>query len=92
MCPAITVWSRSPHATADIFLGLKRNQDEPDAAAAALVGLPPGVNNNSNGPAITASETIINQPAMDLLRRLPGVTDANFRPLMAAMGSLRCES
>ena len=83
-----TVWSRSPHATADIFLELKRNQDEPDAAAAVLVGLPPGANNN-NGPAVPASETIVNQPAMDLLRRLPGVTDANFRPLMAAMGSLR---
>lgn len=30
----------------------------------------------------------VNQSAIDVLRRLPGVTDANFRPLMAAAGSL----
>jgi DNA excision repair protein ERCC-4 len=33
-------------------------------------------------------ESVINQSAVDLLRRLPGVTEANFRPLMAAAGSL----
>ena len=32
------IWSRSLHATADLFRSLKANQDEPDAAAAALVG------------------------------------------------------
>jgi hypothetical protein len=36
------MWSRSLHATADLFLALKSNQDEPDAAAAALVGVPVG--------------------------------------------------
>ena len=30
----------------------------------------------------------VNQAAEDILRRLPGVTDANFRALMAASGSL----
>lgn len=33
-------------------------------------------------------ESVINQSAVDVLRRLPGVTEANFRPLMAAAGSL----
>lgn len=32
------IWIRSLHATADLFRALKANQDEPDAAAAALVG------------------------------------------------------
>ena len=34
------IWSRSLHATADLFRSLKANQDEPDAAVAALVGKP----------------------------------------------------
>ena len=34
------IWSRSPHATAEIFMALKtKNQDEPDPSAAALQGL-----------------------------------------------------
>lgn len=35
------LWSRSQHATGELFLALKRNQEEPEAAAAALVGLSP---------------------------------------------------
>lgn len=34
------VWSRSVHATAEIFASLKANQDEPDEAKAARVGVP----------------------------------------------------
>lgn len=34
------VWSRSLHATADIFLSLKSNQDEPDESKAMRVGVP----------------------------------------------------
>ncbi|KAG1666398.1 hypothetical protein FOA52_006507 [Chlamydomonas sp. UWO 241] len=74
------VWSRSPHATADIFAALKANQEEPDAAVAALVGLPP------DGAA--AAEAVVNTAGQDLLRRLPGITDGNFRAIMAAAGSL----
>lgn len=36
------VWSRSLHATADLFRQLKSNQDEPEEAAAAAVGVPLG--------------------------------------------------
>ena len=32
------IWSRSLHATADIFRALKTNQEEPDPVAAAAVG------------------------------------------------------
>ena len=32
------IWSRSLHATADIFRALKANQDDPDPDVAAAVG------------------------------------------------------
>lgn len=35
-----------------------------------------------------AAEAVINTTAVDVLRRLPGVTEANFRPLMNAASSL----
>lgn len=34
------LWSRSLHATAEIFASLKANQDEPDEAKAMRVGVP----------------------------------------------------
>jgi DNA excision repair protein ERCC-4 len=34
------VWSRSLHATADIFAALKSNQDEPDLDRSMRVGVP----------------------------------------------------
>lgn len=34
------IWSRSLHATAEIFASLKANQDEPDEAKAIRVGVP----------------------------------------------------
>lgn len=34
------VWSRSLHATAEIFATLKANQDEPDEAKAIKIGVP----------------------------------------------------
>lgn len=34
-------------------------------------------------------ESVVNQAAIELLRRLPGVTDTNWRALTAAFESLR---
>lgn len=34
------IWSRSLHATAEIFASLKANQDEPEEAKAIRVGVP----------------------------------------------------
>lgn len=34
------IWSRSLHATAEIFMSLKTNQDEPDEKKATRVGVP----------------------------------------------------
>lgn len=61
------LWSRSMHATADIFMALKANQDEPDPVKAAAAGIP-----LEGDPAEAEAESIVNQPAIDLLRRLPG--------------------
>ena len=38
----------------------------------------------------TAAETIVNTSAIDVLRRLPGVTEGNYRPLMQAAGKFPC--
>ncbi|GLC33404.1 hypothetical protein PLESTB_000071900 [Pleodorina starrii] len=101
------LWSRSPHATADLFASLKSNQDEPDPAAAALVGVPlgpdgvplplqpgaaPGQGQGSGaagGPAAAYPlESVVNQPALELLRRLPGVNDSNYRAILGHVSSL----
>ncbi|CAH9096097.1 unnamed protein product [Cuscuta epithymum] len=72
------VWSRSLHATAEIFTSLKANQDEPDEVKAIRVGVPSedGLVEND----IRAEN--YNTSAVELLRRLPGVTESNYRAIM----------
>ena len=65
------IWSRSPQATAEIFTQLKSNQEEPKLDVAQGIGLP-------EDPHMRTSATC-NQPAIDLLRKLPGVV--NWRGL-----------
>ncbi|KAL6648996.1 hypothetical protein ACP70R_013220 [Stipagrostis hirtigluma subsp. patula] len=78
------VWSRSLHATADIFISLKTNQDEPDENKAMRVGVPSedGVVEND----VRAEN--YNTSAIEFLRRLPGVTDSNYRAIMDGCNSL----
>lgn len=69
-----------------IAQSLKSNQDDPDPATAAAIGIPLGPDGM---PAAGAGmESIVNQPAIDMLRRLPGVSDANYRAIMREAGSL----
>lgn len=75
------VWSRSLHATSDLFHQLKGNQEDPDPAVAAAVGVPQEGEFGGN-------ESVVNQAAIDLLRRLPGVTESNWRAIMQEAGSL----
>jgi DNA excision repair protein ERCC-4 len=75
------VWSRSLHATADIFKQMKANHEEPDPITAATVG----VAGDDSGAGV---ESVVNSTAIDLLKRLPGVNDANYRALMREAGSL----
>jgi len=83
-CPRLRLlWARSPHAAAGIFKALKAGAaaGEPDAEAATAVGAPRG-----DGDATTRGGE--NEAAIDMLRRLPGVTDANWRALAAAGGTM----
>lgn len=70
-------WSRSLHATAELFLDLKANHEEPDAHAAAAVGVPISADADDRAGAV-------NEGAVELLRRLPGVTNRNYHALMSA--------
>jgi DNA excision repair protein ERCC-4 len=69
------VWSRSLHATADIFRQLKANYDEPDPAVCQNVGVSDG-NIKSNSA------------ALEMLRRVPGVNESNFRAIAKEAGSI----
>ncbi|XP_027914930.1 DNA repair endonuclease UVH1 [Vigna unguiculata] len=78
------IWSRSLHATAEIFASLKANQDEPDETKATRVGVPSeeGIVEND----VRAEN--YNTSAVEFLRRLPGVTDSNYRAIMDGCKSL----
>jgi len=69
------LWSRSMHHTAAIFRELKGAQDDPDAEAAARVGVPDG-----DGPDPGAENS--NSAAVAMLKSLPGVTEAGARNIM----------
>lgn len=78
------IWSRSLRATAEIFASLKANQDEPDEMKAIRVGVPSedGIVEND----VRAEN--YNTSAVEFLRRLPGVTDSNYRAIMDGCKSL----
>ncbi|XP_024534735.1 DNA repair endonuclease UVH1 isoform X1 [Selaginella moellendorffii] len=78
------VWSRSLHATAELFATLKSNQDEPDAERAMRVGVP--TEDGLIEGDVRAEN--YNTTAVEMLRRLPGVTDANYRTIMDGCKSL----
>lgn len=75
------VWSRSLHATADIFRQIKSNYDEPDPVEASNIGL-------EAGEAVDSKEPAINNTGLEILRRLPGVTDASVRSLAREAGNV----
>nr|CAB3502306.1 unnamed protein product [Digitaria exilis] len=78
------VWSRSLHATAEMFISLKTNQDEPDEKKAIRVGVPSedGIVEDD----VRAEN--YNTSAIEFLRKLPGVTDSNYRAIMDGCNSL----
>ena len=47
-----------------------------------------GIPLDPDGMPDSQAEAVVNTAAVDMLRRLPGVTEANFRPLMQAADSL----
>lgn len=92
------VWSRSPRATVDLFRVIKKNQDEPDMDAAAALGN--GITGPSAGTGADATDadtrtstgtgtgSYYNTASMDVLKKLPGVNEHNFRKVLASVESL----
>ena len=68
------MWSRSLHATAEMFAAFKIAEPEPTVEQAAAVGVPQSAGEGRS--ALPVPEEPFNQPAIDFIRRLPGVTEA----------------
>ena len=77
------LWSRSMHMTAEIFAMLKQVEPEPVLEDAQRVGVP-----EADGSIHKLVEDDVNDAAVDLLRRLPGITDRNYRKVMRKVESI----
>jgi len=77
------LWSRSMHMTAEIFAMLKQVEPEPVLEDAQRVGVP-----EADGSIHKLVEDDINDDAVDLLRRLPGITERNYRKVMHKVESI----
>jgi len=73
------IWSPSQAFTASIFLKLKENRYQPDPVAAAQCG---------SGDHDEGDTARTNSAALDVLRKLPGVTPRNLYPLARKAGSI----
>ncbi|KAE8891009.1 DNA repair endonuclease [Phytophthora fragariae] len=85
------LWSRSPHATVDLFKIIKKYQDEPDMEAAAALGngLPmddSGAQNNSGEGKLASN--YYNTSSIDVLKKLPGINEHNFRKVLTSVKNL----
>jgi DNA excision repair protein ERCC-4 len=77
------IWSRSMHMTAEIFAELKRLEPEPSLETAQRIGVP-----DADGDVHKLVKDNLNDAAVDLLRRLPGITDGNYRRVIARVESI----
>lgn len=71
------IWSSSPYETAQIFLELKANQDEPDVGMA----LEKGVNKSlitPRGARVDGGPVILNDDPIDFIRNIPGINNLNI--------------
>ncbi|CEG44750.1 dna repair endonuclease xpf [Plasmopara halstedii] len=85
------LWSRSPHATVNLFKIIKRYQEEPDIEAAAALGNGLPMDNDAaqtnSGDGGLASK-YYNTSAIDVLKKLPGINEHNFRKVIASVSNL----
>lgn len=94
--PALRIlWSRSPRATVDLFKVIKNNQDEPNVDTAVAVGTgnaAPGGEEQGEGALEQTSaakgDSYYNTSAIDVLKKLPGVNEHNFRKVLDKVKSL----
>ncbi|KAI1339303.1 DNA repair endonuclease XPF [Xylariaceae sp. FL0016] len=66
------IWSSSPYQTAEIFEGLKTQQEEPDPVAAVRAGL---------DPQSRAEDQAFNLEPQEMLGTVPGITPQNIKNL-----------
>ncbi|KAL4110827.1 hypothetical protein PRIC1_002512 [Phytophthora ramorum] len=85
------LWSRSPHATVDLFKIIKKYQDEPDMEAAAALGnglpMDDSAAQANRGEGGLAS-SYYNTSSIDVLKKLPGINEHNFRKVLASVKNL----
>ncbi|POM59367.1 DNA repair endonuclease XPF [Phytophthora palmivora] len=85
------LWSRSPHATVDLFKIVKKYQDEPNMEAAAALGnglpMDDSAAQGNSGEGGLASN-YYNTSSMDVLKKLPGINEHNFRKVLASVKNL----
>ncbi|XP_049419088.1 DNA repair endonuclease XPF [Epinephelus fuscoguttatus] len=74
------LWCPSPHATAELFLELKKGHLEPDAAAAQAV--------TAESDTVAESADLYNPGPYDFLLKMPGVNTKNCRVLIKSADSL----
>uniref|UniRef100_A0A3B3D8G6 DNA repair endonuclease XPF n=1 Tax=Oryzias melastigma TaxID=30732 RepID=A0A3B3D8G6_ORYME len=74
------LWCPSPHATAELFLELKRGRAEPDAAAAQAI--------TAESDTVAESAGLYNPGPYDFLLKMPGVNVKNYRALIKHADSL----
>lgn len=80
------LWSRSPHATVDLFKAIKKNQPEPAREVAAAVGTGESDAGRDGEEALASS--YYNTNSMDVLRKLPGINEHNYRKVPARVKNL----
>ncbi|OTB03966.1 hypothetical protein M426DRAFT_321261 [Hypoxylon sp. CI-4A] len=74
------IWSSSPYQTAEIFEGLKTQQEEPDPVAAVRAGLDKDMK---------AEDQVFNLEPHDMLSVVPGVTPKNLKNLTLEVENVR---
>ncbi|XP_074518874.1 DNA repair endonuclease XPF [Halichoeres trimaculatus] len=74
------LWCPSPHATADLFLELKKGRLEPDATAAQAV--------TAESDTVAESAELYNPGPYDFLLKMPGVNAKNYRAVVNNADSL----
>jgi DNA excision repair protein ERCC-4 len=90
------LWARSAHAAVDLFRMLKRDAPEPDRDTAVGISweeddVEAAARGGAGGAPSFASamhRAGNNLVALDILRKLPGVTQANSRAILAKVPSL----
>ncbi|KAF2635044.1 DNA repair endonuclease XPF [Massarina eburnea CBS 473.64] len=76
------IWSSSPYQTAEIFSGLKSQQEEPNPLAAVQKGLDPSLQGDAAG------QRMFNQTSQDMLRVLPGINEKAVGTLMLGVQNI----